>query len=123
MLASFDAVNEEIDEKASCSGVELSKSNCEVDVEMLDSTEQCMKACQDMGGKTIEVNTAIEKRDQLTVNDFNFKYTGLMDCVPMECDDESVNEKIGGAIGTMDATFNVLGYMLSHDGGLSLLCY
>ncbi|KAL3780901.1 hypothetical protein ACHAW5_010736 [Stephanodiscus triporus] len=112
VAAAFDAVNEEIQDKAGCSELELNKDTCSVDFETFDAAEQFMQACADMGGKAITVDAVIDcgystaqiSRQELTVNGFTFNYNNMMDCVSMECDDESVKEKIDTEIAKIATT-------------------
>lgn len=146
MSAAFDAVDDEIDDRASCSGLELGKSTCEVDFDTFDSSGLFAMACEGMGGKYIEVNAVIDcghafaqpsarnqdifdvssalqaannggdsvavetnggaSSDQIAVDGFLFKYMGLMDCVSLECDDGSVQDKIGGAVAKAASTLS-----------------
>jgi len=110
MVAAFDAVNGEIADKASCSGVSptVGRSTCTVDFDTFETTEQFVKACQYVyGGKAVEVNAEIECGYQpditeieksLSQKGFTFKYDNLLDCVSLECDDESIKEKIEGEV-------------------------
>ena len=108
----FDAVNDEIQDKAGCSGVELNKDTCTVDFETFDTAEQFMQACADIGGKAITVDAVIDcgysvdqiSRQELTVNGFTFNYNNMMDCVSMECDDEGLEEKIDAEIAKVKTT-------------------
>ncbi|KAL3823551.1 hypothetical protein ACHAXA_002892 [Cyclostephanos tholiformis] len=112
VAAAFDAMNEEIQDRAGCSGVELDKDTCTVDFETFDTHEQFEKACADMGGKTITVDAVIDcgysasqiSRQELTVNGFTFSYNNMMDCVSMECDDEGIKEKIDAEISKVATT-------------------
>ena len=112
VAAAFDAVNEEIQDKASCSGVEVNKDTCSVDFDSFATAEQFMQTCVDMGGKAITVDAVIDcgysaaqiSRQELTVNGFTFNYNNMMDCVSIECDDEDVKEKIGTEIAKVATT-------------------
>jgi hypothetical protein len=112
VAVAFDAVNDEIQDKAGCSGVELNKDTCTVDFETFDTAEQFMQACADIGGKAITVDAVIDcgysmdqiSRQELTVNGFTFNYNNMMDCVSMECDDEGLMEKIDTEIAKVMTT-------------------
>ena len=112
VAVAFDAVNDEIQDKAGCSGVELNKDTCTVDFETFDTAEQFMQACADIGGKAITVDAVIDcgysvdqiSRQELTVNGFTFNYNNMMDCVSMECDDEGLMEKIDAEIAKVKTT-------------------
>jgi hypothetical protein len=112
VVAAFDAMNEEIQDKAGCSGVELNKDTCTVDFESFDTHEQFEEACAAIGGKTIMVDAVIDcgytasqiSRQELTVNGFTFNYNNMMDCVSIECDDEGIEEKIDAEISKVATT-------------------
>ena len=105
MVAAYDAVEDEIDSSATCSDIVLDKSSCQVDFASFDSAEEFVEVCSSLGGKTIKLDatincnyatTQIARSD--TFKGFNFEYNNLMDCVSMQCEDESVKGKIGDAI-------------------------
>lgn len=104
MAAAYVALEGEIEDMAACSG-----AVCQVDFASFDSSEDFVQVCQELGGKTVKLDasvdcsyatTQIARADgaMVTLKGFNFKYTNLMDCVSLQCEDTSVLDKIDGVI-------------------------
>ena len=106
MTAAYIAVEEEIEDVATCSDTVLGKSSCQVDFTTFDSSDEFVQVCGALGGKAVKLDASINcnydaaqiARSDSGKNGFIFLYNNLFDCVSLQCEDVSVEDKISGAI-------------------------
>ena len=134
MASAYSAVEEEIADVATCADTVLGKSSCQVDFTTFDSSEEFVQVCGALGGKAIKLDASINcnydatqiARSDSGKNGFVFLYNNLLDCVSLQCEDASVEDKIGGAINDVTndvakitgatCTYNVDGFASSAVG-------
>ena len=128
--AAFEAVNDEIDDKASCVvkrpiGESNANAYCLVDFDTFDTTSEFTDLCDMDGGKNVKVSAVIDcfyksggpvlpfqRRMSSDMNGFTLSYYNLFDCVSDTCSNGEVMNKISSTL--MD-TAEMLGEKLNAD--------
>ena len=102
MTESFEAVENEIEDKAECWSPGNSATYCIVDFDTFDSADEFEATCTSMGGKTVKVTAEVQCQynggtspTQRQVTDgFVLTYQNLLDCVSDSCSTDEVTEKV-----------------------------